>query len=304
MVYFTPMSTQFRYFAQDKASMGWGLCVYDVGWQRVSPHDDYPMKQHPDGYYYTWETGRRLSEYQLCFVFSGDGVVEFEPNRPVALPQGNLLLLAPGEWHRCRPDPETGWGTLWIGFGGKMARSIVRRVFHREGNIVLPVAKAKEFGTAAMRLVNQMLKFGERRLLSSAGDLMSLLGRIAEEDFDSEAVVTTSGAIREAQSEIIRRACETIDLMELAKSVGMTYDSFRHQFADMTGFSPLQFQLTERMRVAKNLVANTNLPISEIARRTGFSSAAYFSRSFRAATKLSPVGYRRTSPSLFQSVNP
>ena len=298
MVYFTPMSTQFRYFAQDKASMGWGLCVYDVGWQRVSPHDDYPMKQHPDGYYYTWETGRRLSEYQLCFVFSGDGVVEFEPNRPVALSQGNLLLLAPGEWHRCRPDPETGWGTLWIGFGGKMARSIVRRVFHREGNIVLPVAKAKEFGTAAMRLVNQMLKFGERRLLSSAGDLMSLLGRIAEEDLDSEAVVTTSGAIREAQSEIIRRACETIDLMELAKSVGMTYDSFRHQFADMTGFSPLQFQLTERMRVAKNLVANTNLPISEIARRTGFSSAAYFARSFKAATKLSPIGYRRTSSRL------
>lgn len=298
MVYFTPMSTQFRYFAQDKASMGWGLCVYDVGWQRVSPHDDYPMKQHPDGYYYTWETGRRLSEYQLCFVFSGDGVVEFEPNRPVALSQGNLLLLALGEWHRCRPDPETGWGTLWIGFGGKMARSIVRRVFHQDGSFVLPVAKANEFESSAMRLVNQMLKFGERRLLSSAGDLMSLLGRIAEEDFDSEAVVTTSGAIREAQSEIIRRACETIDLMELAKSVGMTYDSFRHQFADMTGFSPLQFQLTERMRVAKNLVANTNMPISEIARRTGFSSAAYFARSFKAATKLSPIGYRRTSSRL------
>ena len=292
------MSTQFRYFAQDKASMGWGLCVYDVGWQRVSPHDDYPMKQHPDGYYYTWETGRRLSEYQLCFVFSGDGVVEFEPNRPIALSQGKLLLLAPGEWHRCRPDPETGWGTLWIGFGGKMARSIVRRVFHQDGSFVLPVAKANEFESSAMRLVNQMLKFGERRLLSSAGDLMSLLGRIAEEDFDSEAVVTTSGAIREAQSEIIRRACETIDLMELAKSVGMTYDSFRHQFADMTGFSPLQFQLTERMRVAKNLVANTNMPISEIARRTGFSSAAYFARSFRAATKLSPIGYRRTSSRL------
>ena len=52
----------------------------------------------------------------------------------------------------------------------------------------------------------------------------------------------------------------------------------------------------ERMRVAKNLVANTNLPISEIARRTGFSSAAYFARSFRAATKLSPILFRRTFP--------
>lgn len=278
--------------------MGWGLCIYDVGWQRVSPHEDYPMRQHPDGYYYTWETGRRLSEYQLCFVFSGEGVVEFEPRKPIALSVGKLLLLAPGEWHRCRPDSTTGWGTLWIGFGGKMARSIVRSVFHREGSVVLPVAKAKEFETAAMRLVNQMLKFGERRPLSSAGDLMSLLGRIAEEDFDSEAVMATSAAIRQAQAAIVRRACETIDFAELAKSVGMTYDRFRHHFAGMTGFSPLQFQLAERMRVAKNLVSNTNLSISDIARRTGFSSAAYFARSFRAATKLSPIGYRRTSSRL------
>lgn len=292
------MSTQFRYFAQDKASMGWGLCVYDVGWQRISPHTDYPMRQHPSGYYYTWETGRRLSEYQLCFVFSGEGVVEFAPRKPVALSQGKLLLLAPGEWHRCRPNPETGWGTLWIGFGGKMARSIVRSVFHREGSVVLPVAKAKEFGAAAMRLVNQMLKFGERRPLSSAGDLMGLLGRIAEEDFDNEASVTTSASIRQAQASIVRRACETIDFVELAKSVGMSYDRFRHQFAEVTGFSPLQFQLTERIRVAKNLVANTNLPISDIARRTGFSSAAYFARSFKAAAKLSPIDYRKASPRL------
>lgn len=290
------MSAQFKYFPQDKAAMDWGLCIYNVGWQRISPHDDYPMKQHPDGYYYTWETGRRLSEYQLCFVFSGEGVVEFEPNRPIALSNGRLLLLAPGEWHRCRPDPETGWGSLWIGFGGKMARSIVRRAFHRDGSFVMPIAKAKEFGSSAMRLVNQMLKFGERRPMSSAGDLMALLGRIAEEDFDNEAVVTTSTAVRQAQALIVRRACETIDFMEIAKSVGMTYDRFRHHFAGTTGFSPLQFQLAERMRIAKNLVANTNLPISYIAQQTGFSSATYFSRTFKAATKLSPALYRRTSP--------
>lgn len=298
MACFVPMGAQFRYFPQDKVSMDWGLCIYDVGWQRVSPHDDYPMKRHPDAYYYTWETGRRLSEHQLCFVFSGEGVVEFEPRKPIALSSGKLLLLAPGEWHRCRPNPATGWGTLWIGFGGKMARSIVRSVFHREGSVVLPVARAKEFGADAMRLVNQMLKFGERRPLSSAGDLMGLLGRMAEADFDGEASVTTPAAIRRAQASIVRRACETIDFVDLAKSVGMSYDRFRHRFADMTGSSPLRFQLAERMRVAKNLVANTNLPISDIARRTGFSSAAYFARFFKAATKLSPVECRKASPRL------
>ena len=57
--------------------------------------------------------------------------------------------------------------------------------------------------------------------------------------------------------------------------------------------SPLQFQLSERLRTARNLVANTNLPIQEIASRTGFASPAYFTRYFKDATKMSPLEYRR-----------
>jgi len=287
------MSTRFKYFPQDKIVRNWGLYICDVGWQQTSLEADYPMRHHPDGYYYTWEAGRRLSEYQLCLIFAGKGIVEFVPDKPIAISSGSILLLAPGEWHRCKPDPKTGWGTLWIGFNGKIAQSVVRSVFHTESSLTMPIDKAKEFKYAAMRLIAQVLKRGESKPFSAAGDLLSLLGHLAEGDFDDNMPELDSSGIRRAQSMIAQRYAETIDFKDLAQSLDMSYDAFRHNFVASTGLSPLQFQLAEKMRTAKNLIANTNLPISEIAQRTGFSSAAYFTRFFKSETKMSPIEYRK-----------
>lgn len=287
------MSTRFRYFPPDNTTSQWGLSLRSVGWQQTSLKEEYPIKQHPDGYYYTWETGRRLAEYQLCLIFSGKGVVEFERDRPHSLIGGTILLLSKEKWHRCRPDEKTGWGTLWIGFSGKMAQAIVNGIFHTDECVIKPLAKAKEFKYAAMRFIANVLKDAESKPFSAIGDLMSLLGRLADGEFDADIPQTTAVAIRSAQGEIARRYAEAIDFKALAESLGTSYDAFRHNFAAETGMSPLQFQLSERLRTAKNLVVNTNLPIQEIASRTGFASPAYFTRFFKSATKMSPLEYRR-----------
>ncbi len=287
------MSTRFRYFPPSKATSQWGLCLRSVGWQQTSLEDEYPIRQQPDGYYYTWETGRRLAEYQLCLIFSGGGVVEFERGKAHSLQGGTLLLLSKDKWHRCRHDPKNGWGTLWIGFGGKTAPSIVHSIFHTDDCAIRTLAKPKDFKYAAMRFIARVLKDGESKPFSTIGDLASLLGHLADGEFDADVPQNMAGTIRNAQGEIARRYAEAIDFKALAESLGTSYDAFRHNFAAETGMSPLQFQLSERLRTAKNLVANTNLPIQEIASRTGFASPAYFTRFFKNATKMSPIDYRR-----------
>lgn len=293
MWYTMHMGARFRYFPADNSTGQWGLSLRSVGWQQTSLESGYPLRQHPDGYYYTWDTGRRLSEYQLCLIFSGGGVVEFERGCPHELTGGTLLLLSEGKWHRCRPDEKNGWGTLWIGFSGIMAQTIVRSIFHTDECVIKPVAKAKYFKYAAMRLIARAMKQGESRPFSIIGDLVSLLGRLADGEFDEDVASARITAIRNAKCEIARRCADVIDFGALAASLGVSYDAFRHNFTAKMGMSPLQFQLSERLRIAKNLVADTDMPIQEIARRTGFSSAAYFTRFFRNATKMSPCEYRR-----------
>ena len=62
------------------------------------------------------------------------------------------------------------------------------------------------------------------------------------------------------------------------------------------GMSPLQFQLSERLRIAANLLANSDMPIQTIAEKTGFVSAAYFTRFFRSATQMTPTEFRNVQP--------
>lgn len=220
--------------------------------------------------------------------------MEFKRGEPVPLVAGTLLLLAPGCWHRCQPNAQTGWGTLWIGFNGEMASAIVHSIFHTNACVVKPLARAKEFKYTAMRLIAHALKNGESRPFTTIGDLASLLGHLADGDYyDCTPTDTHTDIIRKAQTIISSRHAEPIDFGEMAQSLGLTYDVFRHNFVKSTGLSPLQFQLAERLRTSKNLIANTNLPIMEVARRSGFSSNAYFTRFFKSETKMSPLEYRK-----------
>ena len=191
-----------------------------------------------------------------------------------------------------------GWGTLWIGFKGKSASAIVRSIFKADGCTVRPIAKAKDFKYAAMRFIARVFKHGESKPCSTIGELTSLLGRIADGEFDGKAASSGASAIRAAQLEIAKRYAEYIDFKALALSLGLSYDAFRHRFAAETGLSPLQFQLAERLRVAKNLITNSGMPILEIAKSTGFATSAYFARFFSKATSMSPIAYRKAQSTI------
>ena len=97
----------------------WGLTVSTVGYEEISPGEDYPTKGHADGYYFNTEKGRVLDEYQLLYNPEGEGVFQSAHCPATTLKAGDMFLLFPGEWHSYHPNPRTGWKSHWIGFKGK-----------------------------------------------------------------------------------------------------------------------------------------------------------------------------------------
>jgi AraC family transcriptional regulator len=57
--------------------------------------------------------------------------------------------------------------------------------------------------------------------------------------------------------------------------------------------SPINYITRQRIERAKRLLAETELPISEIALRTGFSSQSHFTTSFRRLAGVTPSSFRR-----------
>lgn len=63
---------------------------------------------------------------------------------------------------------------------------------------------------------------------------------------------------------------------------------------EFSGITPCKLVKTNRTEIAKQLLLDNTLNISEVAYRTGFNDPRYFSRCFKMAVGLSPKEYRKS----------
>ena len=81
---------------------------------------------------------------------------------------------------------------------------------------------------------------------------------------------------------------------EVETICGLSYKYAGTLFKEETGQTIHEYQRMLRVRRAKQLLKETDKPITDIAQLTGFSDVFYFSRVFRAQQGCPPSEYRRT----------
>lgn len=79
----------------------------------------------------------------------------------------------------------------------------------------------------------------------------------------------------------------------LAARLGITDRHLRRVFADAFGVSPIDYAQTQRLLMAKRLLADTGLPITEVALAAGFGSLRRFNTLFAERYGLAPSQLRR-----------
>jgi AraC family transcriptional activator FtrA len=84
----------------------------------------------------------------------------------------------------------------------------------------------------------------------------------------------------------------TVDAM--AAHAMVSPRTFARRFRAVTGTTPLQWLLNQRVRHARRLLESTDLPIERIASASGLGSAANFRAHFQRVVGTSPTAYRRT----------
>jgi transcriptional regulator GlxA family with amidase domain len=103
--------------------------------------------------------------------------------------------------------------------------------------------------------------------------------------------------------ELLRRLLRSKDRMDaasheewpvrrLARVSGVSEAHFARSFKEAFGVPPHRYLLTLRIERAKALLRDTDLPVTEIAFRTGWKSLGTFGRTFRDVTGESPGDFR------------
>lgn len=82
----------------------------------------------------------------------------------------------------------------------------------------------------------------------------------------------------------------------VAARLGVSDRHLRRIFFAEHGVTPLQYLQTRRLLLAKQLLTDTQLPISEIALTSGFRSLRRFNAAFLGGYRMNPTRLRRTAP--------
>ena len=101
---------------------------------------------------------------------------------------------------------------------------------------------------------------------------------------------------------VVRRVCEyidanlqtNIDLTTLSEIAGLSIWHFCRAFKQSVGVTPHKYLIHRRLDQARPLVADTNLPLAQIAIGSGFSDQSHFIRRFNQYFGLSPGAFRRS----------
>ncbi len=84
-----------------------------------------------------------------------------------------------------------------------------------------------------------------------------------------------------------------IALADLAGLLNLSRFHFVRTFKQSTGLPPHRYLITRRIDRAKELLAERELSIAEISRRTGFRGVTQLARAFRRLVGTTPTGFRR-----------
>ena len=142
-------------------------------------------------------------------------------------------------------------------------------------------------GYEAAQLLDRMMR-GEK--VPADAMLLSPLGIAERQSSDMYAVDDSD--IATALRYIREHACEGISVSDVLRVVPLSRRMLEHRFQKVVRRSPHAEIVRIRMERATRLLRETDLSLADIARRAGFASAIYLSKSFKNYTGVSPRAFR------------
>ena len=87
---------------------------------------------------------------------------------------------------------------------------------------------------------------------------------------------------------------EPLSVDDLAHRSHMSPRTFARRFRSVTGTTPHQWLLSQRIMLAQRLLETTDVAVEIVAERCGFGTAANLRHHFQRVVATSPLAYRRT----------
>lgn len=236
---------------------------------------------------------RLLGRYALVYTLAGRAGFRDRNGLTRELTAGDAVLLFPDVEHRYAPAPGQRWSELYLIFEGP-----VFDLWRRAGVLdpADPFRRAHPVERWASRLESvpdEPRRPSVARALIEVCRLQAVLAELWGRPAGTGASGPEADAIGAACALLEADHDRRVDLPALARSLGLSYETFRKAFARQVGLPPARFRLARQIDRACELMRRGGLSDKEIAARLGFYDEFHFSHRFKQVTGLSPRAFRR-----------
>ncbi len=225
-------------------------------------------------------------DIELVLLHSGSARITLDDREPVTLRPASVALLLPGHRESFEFDPyeETHHSWVQVGIADAVPEPLV------QAPRMLPAS------TALTGLMREAVSAAQAPL-ATARQLVASLAAAAFWRYAGEAeagVDGPAGAIDLARRYLDMHAGDAdVSLERVAAAAHVTPAHLVRRFRAELGTTPIAYLWQRRVAAGVDLLANTGLPVGEVARRSGFRSVYHFSRRVKQATGMAPTELRR-----------
>jgi AraC-like DNA-binding protein len=230
---------------------------------------------------------RTLGSYALVYLLEGSGRMK-PGNLPVTQCRaGDLLFVYPEIPHSYGPGPRETWSEFYVVFSGPVFDFWRRQGLLQPQHPIQHLPHIRRWLPQLEDAAGPGLPATMEGMLRRVCRLQKFLSDIVEEP-EPHSVPW----IESAMNSLATRA--DLPPAAIARSLGLSYETFRKEFAHRTGQPPSRYRLHRLIEQARVLITERNLSNKQIAETLGFCDEFHFSRRFRQVTGQSTRAFRRT----------
>lgn len=242
-----------------------------------------------------WEyTPHSHSFSEVFFVTSGNGIFCWNDTE-IPIQKGSLVLINPGVKHAERPLCAEPLHYIIMGIDNLFFR------FNDQRRATFHIYDFPGAMDSLLPILNLMLEEVRSKKQSSYQVcyhyLSSFFLNVKEMSADTLGLYSASHISPEcaAVKEYIKmHFAEDITLDMLADLSGFNKYYLSKQFSKVYGTAPISYLLERRILHSEELLKTTDYSVNQISDIVGFSSANYFSQSFKRYTGMTPLSFRET----------
>ncbi|MDE6891560.1 MAG: helix-turn-helix domain-containing protein [Lachnospiraceae bacterium] len=257
-----------------------------------------------------WEKGsgeivahfHNCMEIGYCHEGEGFGFIE---EKKVVYQQGDICVIAPNTIHTFAAKEGTASKWEWIMADTKAAlKGTKYETLGSDRRLLMDnpatgnLFPEKEYPSLMQKVKMLLHLFHQKEVRANAvkGLLLSFLADYAA----CQAEISDDVPRQLVQNKMIpvllyiqEHYMEKITVRTLAEICALSEEQFRRVFKLVTRTAPLEYLNQHRIRAACKLLLSTEMPISEVARLTGFATASTFNRQFAAVIGMSPLKWKQ-----------